>query len=110
MVQNIVLIIPDLSSSEKWDTFVSGLKSKLQFEVRKANCEEFEEATKIAMRVEAAFVGISSQGDSNEANNADVLSVSGLTPMEIDNTNIVNLSRLKQPLHHIRNNTCFEFH
>lgn len=43
--RNIVFTIPDMRSSEKRDKFVSGLKSKIQFEVRNVNCQDFEEAT-----------------------------------------------------------------
>lgn len=54
-----------MSSSEKWDKFVSEPQWKIKFEVRKTNFQEFEEATKIAMRVEAAFSGVSLLSSSN---------------------------------------------
>lgn len=39
----------------KWDKFGAGLKPKIAFEVRKHNCMEFKEATRIALRFEAAM-------------------------------------------------------
>eukprot|EP00737_Agarophyton_chilense_P004067 gb/GEZJ01004950.1/.p1 GENE.gb/GEZJ01004950.1/~~gb/GEZJ01004950.1/.p1 ORF type:complete len:136 (+),score=20.47 gb/GEZJ01004950.1/:301-708(+) len=93
-----------MSGSEKWDKFVSGLKPKIQFEDRKANFIEFEEATKIAMRVEASFAGISLDSPSVTPSN------SGPTPMEIDNTELRRNGRSRQRLLDIRNNARFTCH
>lgn len=64
--RKILLTILDMSGSEKWDKFVSGLKPKIKFEVHKANCIEFEEATKLFMPVETAFPGVSLETTSSE--------------------------------------------
>eukprot|EP00178_Gracilaria_changii_P016182 TRINITY_DN4587_c0_g1_i1.p1 TRINITY_DN4587_c0_g1~~TRINITY_DN4587_c0_g1_i1.p1 ORF type:complete len:130 (+),score=12.22 TRINITY_DN4587_c0_g1_i1:427-816(+) len=95
-----------MRASEKWDKFVSGLKPKIQFEVRKSNCIEFEEATKIAMRIEAAFAGVSLEPKTSGT------SPGGTTyePMEIDNTEFRRTERSKQRLMDIRNNACFKCH
>ena len=109
--RNIVLTIPDMSASEKWDKFVSGLKPKIQFEVRKSSCVEFEEATKIAMRVEAAFAGVSSDPTSSgSVSSPSATGGAAYEPMEIDNTEIRRTERSKQRLQDIRNNACFKCH
>lgn len=93
-----------MNSSEKWDKNVSGLKSKIQFEVRKANCKEFKQATKIAMRIEVALEGVSLDQSSNKVLIADA------EPMQIDNSKFHRSTRSKKRLLDIRNKACFKCH
>lgn len=104
--RNIVLTIPDISGGEKWDKFVSGLKPKLQFEVRKSNCFDFDEATKIAMRVEAAFSGTAIDEQVLEGDQE----ASGHDAMEIGNAEGSYKGKDKQRLLEIKNNACFTCH
>lgn len=101
--------MPDMSVSKKWDIFVSCLKSKTQFEVRKSSCAVFEEATKIAMRVEAAFANVSIEHQSSGSESVAVPH-GLLDPMEIDNTEIGRTERSKQRLIATCNNPCFKCH
>lgn len=96
--RNLVLTILDMGASEKWDKFVSGLKSKIQFEVRKANCNELEEATKIAMHVETEFAGVSNDVPTNASSRSG--------PTTMDSSEFRRNDRSKQRLLDIRNNAC----
>lgn len=88
--RNIVLTISDMGLSEKRDKFVSELKPKLQFEVHKANKTDFKEASKIAMRVEANFSGISHHENINGNTECEPA-----TPLEIDNAEFRRSNRSK---------------
>ena len=79
--RNIILTIPGMTENEKCDKFVDGFKPKIQFEVRKANCSDFEECTKIPMRVEAAFSGMTYNHNAGQASSSSYHS----DPMEIGN-------------------------
>lgn len=105
-VCNIVLTIPDMISTAKWDKIVSGLKNKIEFEDRKTNFQDFEEATKTAMRVGAAFSGISLESSASTVTSPAAGTPSPI-PTEIGNTHVSNSMRGKQLLKDIRHNACF---
>lgn len=107
--RNNALAIPDMSSSETWDKVVSVLMSKIQFKVGKAICQEFEEATKIAMHVKAAFSGISLLSAAAGVSPLPDVANSPIL-MEISNTQPSNTMRGKQLLKDIRNNACVTCH
>lgn len=72
-----MLLVPDLSAGDKWDKFVEGLKPAIAFEVRKHNCMTFDEAARVALRVEAAI--------NTSCRTASVPMSNEPTPMEIGN-------------------------
>lgn len=88
----IVLTTPDTISSKKADKFISGLKSKIQFEIRKGNLQELEEATKVAMCVEAAFCRISLPSPSGSASSPPDAATSP-SSMGIGNAQVKNTTR-----------------
>ena len=49
------LAVPNLSSAEKWNAFVLGLKPALEMRVREANVMTFEGAAETALRYESAW-------------------------------------------------------
>lgn len=97
-----------MSSSEKWDKFVGGLKPKIQFKVRKANCQDFGEATTIAMRVKAAFCGVPVSSYTPASQSGEPFSLSN--PMKIGKTQVQKTPSSKQRLGEIHNNACFYSH
>lgn len=56
--RNNVLIILNTRTSKKWEKYVSDIDHTKTIEFYNSSCIEFEKATKIAIRVEGAFVGI----------------------------------------------------
>lgn len=76
----------------------------IQFEVRKANCIDFEEAIKITMRVEGAFAGVLLDSPSKMSTS------SGPVRIVFENTEFWRSGRSKQRLLDIRNNACFKCH
>lgn len=75
--RHAVLLVPNLSAGDKWDNFVEGLKPAITFEVCKDNCMTFDEAARVALRVEAAING--------SRRTASVPMSNEPTPMEIGN-------------------------
>lgn len=55
--RNIILTIPGMSESEKWDRFRMGLKPQVRLEVMKSGKTTFEEAARIALNVDSALYG-----------------------------------------------------
>ena len=115
--RNVVLTIPDISDGEKWDKFCAGLKGEIRLEVMKANVTCFEDAAKIALRVDSALWGsqyYANLGDTGNGNRGASLSGNtdtSPTLMEIGNTE-GRRSRFKDPKWEddFRNNRCFVCH
>ena len=112
--RNIVLTIPDVTEGEKWDKFCSGLKPEIRLEVMKTTVTGFEEATKIALRVDSAlwssqFYGGNGGGSSSRAGTP--FQAEAPTPMEIGNTES-RRTRFRDPRRDedFRNNRCFVCH
>lgn len=101
--RNIALTIPEITDGEKWDKFCSGLKYEVRLVVLKSAVTTFEDAAKIALRVDSAIWGNKMQG-SGSASSAETP-----TPMEIG-----NLERRRgsdtQRQEDMRNNACFKCH
>jgi len=53
--RNVVLTVPDITDSEKWDKFCAGLKYEVRLEVMKSAVTSFEDAARIALRVDSAL-------------------------------------------------------
>ena len=94
--RNIVLTIPGMNASEQVDRFCQGLKPHIRLEVMKAGARTMNDASRIALNVDAALFG--SGMLNNQWNNR----VSGPTPMEIGNVEQRDRDR--------RSNACFKCH
>lgn len=101
--RNATLLVPDLSAGDKWDKFVEGLKPNIAFEVRKDNCMTFEDAARVAVRIEAALNG--------SLRTAWEPMGSEPTPMEIGNVEIKNRREKKRLTNEeyalVRKKACF---
>jgi len=110
--RNIVLTIPDVTDGEKWDKFCAGLKTEIRIEVMKSTASTFEEAAKIALRVDSALFAAGRM----EARGSVGASPSkeAPTPMEIGNmeTGRGGWRRYEttQREEDRRNNACFKCH
>lgn len=51
--RNMVLTIPDISQREMFDKFCSGLQYEVRLEVMKSTGNTFNEAVRIALRVDS---------------------------------------------------------
>lgn len=106
-----MVTILDVSAIEKWDKFVSDLKPKIQFEVCKWSCAEFEESTKIAMRVEPAFAGVPIDSKfSGPVSSSPITENAAYEPMKIGNTEFCRTERSKKRLVDIQNSSCYKCH
>ena len=97
--RNTVLTIPEMHDGEKWDRFISGLKKEVRLEVLTSNVPTFEEAAKVALRVDGAIIGA-------EGGAAD----DGPTPMEVGNMRGGPSKWDKQKQDDFYNNRCFSCH
>lgn len=108
--RNIIFTIPGMNDGEMWDKFCSGLKYEVRLEVMKSTVTSFEEAAKIALPVDSAIWGVSSQvgGSGGDAAGA----AQAPTPMEIGNFEDRGRSRKMegQRLKDYRNNAYFTYH
>lgn len=107
--RNICLTVPGMTDGEMWDRFCTGLKYDVRLEVMKSSVTTFEEAAKIALRVDSAIWGVTSQvGTSNN----ETIATQGPTPMEIGNMENSGRGRKLegQRLKDYRNNACFTCH
>lgn len=59
-VRNVVLIIPGITNGEMWDKFCTGLKYEIYLKVIKSAVTSFQDANKIALRVDSAIWGAKS--------------------------------------------------
>lgn len=105
--RNCVLMINDVSAGERFDRFVQGLKKEVRLEVLKSQASEFEEATRIALRVDSALWSQNdfrtSFGSTGKAND----------PMEIGNLQHTNQSsdaQRRRRAHDLKNNLCVACH
>lgn len=111
--RNIALTIPNMTDGEKWDKFCTGLKFDVKIEVMKSAVTEFEEAAKIALRVDGALWAAGEQVRINKS--VSSMPTSGATPMEIGNTE--SHSALREGHNprfnrekHLQENRCFKCH
>lgn len=94
--RNIVLTIPGMNASEQVDRFCQGLKPQIRLEVMKAGARTMNDASRIALNVDAALFG------SGMLNYQWSNRVSVPTPMEIGNVEQKDKDR--------RSNACFKCH
>lgn len=112
--RNLCLTVPGMTDGEMWDKFCAGLKYEVGLEVMKSSVATFEEASKVALRVDSAIWGASIQSTEVEGG-ASSRKGSGPTPMEIS---IVESGGRQgrgpklegQLLTDYRNNACFTCH
>ena len=108
--RNLTLVISDMSGGEKMDRFVEGLKREIQVEVLKSTARDFEEAARIALRVDGVMWRSSNQ---NRANVSGTGQSDGPVPMELGNVETNDTQRKKgesQRQRDIRVNACFTCH
>lgn len=107
--RNIVLTIPGMNDGEMWDKFCSGLKYEVRIEVMKSTVATFDDAAKVALRVDSAIYGAGRpQAPAGSASPSQAP-----TPMEIGNVeNRAGGGRRfeGQKLKDYRNNACFTCH
>lgn len=100
-----------MTKGERFDKFVSGLKFEVRLEVMKSTVSSFEEATKIALRVDSALWSAQSVSSVNNEVAADA---AGPTAMEIGNVEGRRFQRRRgnnqQRVKDMRNNACFTCH
>lgn len=108
--RNAILAVQDVGEGEKFDRFVEGLKPTVRMEVMKSTVGNFEDATKIALRVDSALWGLTGQGQSGSASSG-----SSPTPMEIGNMQggtkrpLTEAQKKQREIDRI-NNACFKCH
>lgn len=103
--RNIVMTIPDILDGEKWDKFCTGLKYDVRLEVLKTAVTTFDDAAKIALRVDRA-IWSAHVPKANEGAGSS----SDPTPMEIGNMEKRRAQNDAQRLADFRNNGCFKCH
>lgn len=117
--RNIILTVPDLTEGEKFDRFIDGLKSSIRLEVMKTTVNTFEEATKIALRVDSALWKEKSAEKGGFYNSrgqrGGASSSSDPSPMEIGNIQGRNRKTLtdeekRQRIIDRQNNACYRCH
>lgn len=59
-IPNIGLTVPVITNNEKWDEFCSGLKYEVRLEVMTCAVSFFDEAAKVALRVDSALINANS--------------------------------------------------
>lgn len=85
--RNIILTIPGISEGEQVDRFCQGLKPQIRLEVMKAGAQTMNDASRIALNVDAALHGAGMYGMQNGFNP---------TPMEIGNYEQKTFDRSKR--------------
>jgi len=110
--RNVVLTVPDITDSEKWDKFCAGLKYEVRLEVMKSAVTSFEDAARIALRVDSAlwnaghFPRSGQEGTGARAGGTD-----RPTPMEIGNIEQQRGRRWDaQREKDYKRNACFKCH
>ena len=103
---NIVFTIPDVNEGERLDKFVDGLNHQIRLEVMKSTVNTFEDASKIALRVDSALNTFTKHPISGSS------AAEGPTPMEIGNLEHRHDRRCgeSQRTKDIRLNACFTCH
>lgn len=106
--RNVTITIPGINDGEMWDRFCAGLKYEVRLEVMKSSVTSFEEAAKIALRVDSAIWGVTR----NVAGGFPDSQGQAPTPMEIGNFENRGRGRKLdgQRLKDYRNNACFTCH
>lgn len=107
--RNVVLTIPGITDGEKWDKFCAGLKYEVRLEVMKSAVTDFDEAAKVALRVDSA-IWSAFRGQSQKSGGSSSYDVP--TPMEIGNVEKSRDRHRKDPRREedYRNNACFKCH
>lgn len=93
--RNIVLMITTMSEGEKVDRFCQGLKPQVRLEVMKAGAQTMNDASRIALNVDAALFGAGMYQSYGFQSSAP-------TPMEIGN--------FEQRKKDRENNACYKCH
>lgn len=105
--RNCILMIDDMSEGERFDRFVQGLKHEVRLEILKTQVSEFEEAARIALRVDSAIWSYTgSRASVGPAGSVD-------DPMEIGNiqrTDQYGDNKRRQRAEDIKNNRCVLCH
>lgn len=109
--RNSTLMISDVSAGEMFDRFVQGLKREIRVEVLKSQCSTFEEAAKIALRVDSALWSTSFPQESFRRGTYGSNSQQPL-PMEIGNMqkNDLTEEQKRQRATDLKNNACVVCH
>lgn len=117
--RNIILAVPDISEGEKFDRFIEGLKPNIKVEVMKSTVTTFEEATKMALRVDSALWRESINWTGRIQNYSDqhgsASNSSDPVPMEIGNVHgkkrmPLTQEQRAQRARDTQNNACFTCH
>ena len=103
--RNLCLVIPDFHQSEKLDKFISGLKYSVRVEVLKSNLETFEDAAKVALRVDSVLWNSGHRRTSSVRSTPET----GPTPMEIGNVQKSPHTETQRDKD-LRLNACFTCH
>lgn len=102
--RNAALLAEGISEEENWDRFVEGLKSHVSYEVCKDKCMTFQDAAKLALRIEPAAEFIFSSLVYKEKGNKP-------TPVEIGNLGILKTKNSKVLTEEqralVKENLCF---
>lgn len=99
--RNCILTIDDMSDGEKFDRFVQGLKQDVKLEVLKTQAICFEDATKIALRVDSALWSSSSSSRAPFVHNG-----TRNDPMEIGNIQRRTDEQQRRRAEDLKNNAC----
>lgn len=88
------------------------LKPKLAFEVRKDNCMKFEDACRIALRVQFTLHGIPFDMNGIICDTKTTVAYNGPEQMEIGNSEIIKApdDNIQNKREDFRNNACFKCH
>lgn len=103
--RNCILTISDISEGELLDRFIQGLKSEVKIEVLKTQAANFEDATKVALRVDSAL------WSSSHSRSSFATSSSTHDPMEIGNVQKrTSEEQRRQRALDLKNNACVVCH
>lgn len=103
--RNCILTVNDMSDGERFDRFVQGLKNEVKLEVLKSQASNFEDAAKIALRIDSALWSSTAYVTEATGSRSD--------PMEIGNVQRRTPrydDRRRQKEQDIKNNCCVVCH
>lgn len=103
---NFILTINDMSEGELLDRFVQGLKQEIKLEVLKTQVSHFEDAAKIALRVDSALWSMN-----NIKSSLGSTAITVNDPMEIGNVQQRTTDgQRRQRAYDLKNNQCVICH
>ena len=108
--RNIVLTVPDISKGEKWDKFCSGLKFEIRLEVMKSSGATFQDASKVALRVDSAMWSAGRTPSAFISGSGSGTVAHAPTQMEIGNVDRRRGNWDSQRQEDFRKNACFKCH